>query len=114
MSRTATVNGRSSLTLRSGRWPSMVMPENFNFREDDHDYYSQPGNLFRMLKPDERQRLFQNTAHAIGDASKEVRDRHIGNCSKADPAYGEGVAKALAALEQDQESEEIVYAEVLR
>ena len=70
----------------------------FNFREDDHDYYSQPGNLFRMLKPDEQQRLFENTARAIGAASKEVQDRHIGNCSKADPAYGEGVAKAIAAL----------------
>ena len=87
---------------------------NFNFREDDHDYYSQPGNLFRMLKPVEQQRLFENTARAIGDASKEVQDRHIGNCSKADPAYGKGVAKAIAALQQDQESKEVVYAEVSR
>jgi catalase len=86
----------------------------FNFREDDHDYYSQPGNLFRMLKPDEQQRLFENTARAIGDASKVVQDRHIGNCSKADPAYGKGVAKAIAALQQQQESKETVYAEVSR
>jgi len=84
----------------------------FNFREDDHDYYSQPGNLFRMLKPDEQQRLFENTARAIGEASKEVQDRHIGNCAKADPAYGEGVAKAIAALQQHQESKEDIYAEV--
>jgi catalase len=84
----------------------------FNFREDDHDYYSQPGNLFRMLKPDEQQRLFENTARAIGPASKEVQDRHIGNCSKADPAYGKGVAKAIAALHQHEESKEDVYAEV--
>jgi len=86
----------------------------FNFREDDHDYYSQPGNLFRMLKPDEQQRLFENTARAIGDASKVVQDRHIGNCSKADPAYGKGVAKAIAALLQQRESKEVVYAEVSR
>jgi catalase len=26
----------------------------FNFREDDHDYYSQPGNLFRMLSKEEK------------------------------------------------------------
>jgi catalase len=84
----------------------------FNFREDDHDYYSQPGNLFRMLKPDEQQRLFENTARAIGAASKVVQARHVGNCSKADPAYGEGVAKAIAALEQDRESKEVVYAEI--
>jgi len=29
------------------------------------------------------------------DAPKEIKVRHIGNCMKADPAYGEGVAKAL-------------------
>jgi catalase len=39
--------------------------------------------------------LFENTARAMGDAPKEIKVRHIGNCLKADPAYGEGVAKAL-------------------
>jgi catalase len=39
--------------------------------------------------------LFENTACAMGDAPKEIKVRHIGNCLKADPAYGEGVAKAL-------------------
>jgi catalase len=65
-----------------------------------------------MLKPDEQQRLFENTARAIGEASKEVQDRHIGNCSKADPAYGKGVAKAIAALQR--ESKEVVHEEVRR
>jgi catalase len=76
---------------------------NFDYREDDHDYYSQPGNLFRMFSAEEKQRLFENTARALGPASKEVRDRHVGNCSKADPAYGEGVAKALEALLAEHE-----------
>jgi hypothetical protein len=31
----------------------------------------------------------------MGDAPRAVKIRHIGNCLKADPAYGEGVAKAL-------------------
>ena len=31
-------------------------------------------------------------------AARRSRCRHIGNCLKADPAYGEGVAKALKAL----------------
>jgi catalase len=72
--------------------------QKFDFREDDHDYYSQPGNLFRMFSPEEKERLFENTARALGPASKEVRDRHVANCTKADPAYGEGVAKALEAF----------------
>jgi catalase len=43
----------------------------------------------------QKQVLFENTARAMGDAPKEVKVCHIGNCLKADPAYGEGVAKAL-------------------
>ena len=72
--------------------------QKFDFREDDDDYYSQPGNLFRMFSPEEKQRLFENTARALGPASKVVRDRHVANCTNADPAYGEGVAKALEAF----------------
>jgi catalase len=69
--------------------------DRWNFREDDDDYYTQPGLLFRMMKPEQQQALFENTARALGDAPDEVKVRHIGNCSKADPAYGRGVAKAL-------------------
>jgi len=43
----------------------------------------------------QKQVLFDNTARAIGDAPREIQMRHIQNCLKADPAYGEGVAKAL-------------------
>ena len=67
----------------------------FDFREDDDDYYSQPGVLFRHVQPEEKRRLFENTASRFGPASKVVRDRHVANCTKADPAHGEGVEKAL-------------------
>ena len=63
----------------------------------DADYCSQPGNLFRLLTAEKRQLLFENTARSVGGASKEIQQRHIDNCSKADPAYGAGVAAALAA-----------------
>ena len=66
-----------------------------NFREDDADYYSQPGNLFRLLTEDKKQLLFKNTAAAVGGAENFIQVRHIRNCFKADPAYGEGVAEAL-------------------
>nr|WP_167108579.1 catalase [Sphingomonas oligoaromativorans] len=61
----------------------------------DEDHYEQPGILFRNMTPDEQERLFANTARAIGGASVEVQLRHIANCEKADPAYGAGVAAAL-------------------
>jgi catalase len=69
----------------AGRW---------SHREDD-DYYSQPGALFRLMSAAQKEALFGNTARAMGDAPREIKVRHIGNCLKADKAYGEGVAKAL-------------------
>jgi catalase len=69
--------------------------DHWNFREDDDDYYSQPRALFQLMSPEQQQALFDNTARNICDAPEEIRKRHISNCYKADPAYGEGVAKAL-------------------
>jgi catalase len=51
--------------------------------------------MFRLMTPAQQQVLFENTARSIGAAPGEIQLRHIGNCRKADPAYGEGVAKAL-------------------
>lgn len=69
--------------------------DRWNFREDDDDYYTQPGRLFRLLSAEEKSVLFENTARALGDAPHEIKVRHIGNCLKADLAYGKGVADAL-------------------
>ncbi len=68
--------------------------DHWNHREDT-DYYSQAGNLFRLMNKTQQQVLFENTARAMGDAPKEIKIRHIGNCLKADEAYGKGVAQAL-------------------
>jgi catalase len=69
--------------------------DHWDFREDDDDYYTQPGKLFRLMSPAQQQVLFENTARAMGDSPREIKIRHIGNCLKADPAYGQGVAGAL-------------------
>ena len=68
--------------------------DHWNHRTDE-DYYSQPGNLFRLMTPDKQKLLFENTARSVGGASKQIQQRHIANCTKADPAYGAGVAAAL-------------------
>lgn len=69
--------------------------DHWNHRDDDKDYYSQPGNLFRMLSKEQKQVLFENTARNMGDAPMEIKIRHIKNCMQADEAYGKGVAKEL-------------------
>ncbi|MGB2927307.1 MAG: catalase [Desulfobacterales bacterium] len=68
--------------------------DHWNHRVDD-DYYSQPRALFHKMSPEQQNVLFANTARAMGDAPREIKIRHIGNCLKADPAYGKGVADAL-------------------
>ncbi len=69
--------------------------DHWNHREDSEDHFTQPGNLFRLMNAAQQQVLFENTARAMGDCPEEIKIRHIGNCYKADPAYGEGVAKAM-------------------
>lgn len=68
--------------------------DRWNHRVDE-DYYTQPGNLFRLMPPDAQERLFGNIARAMGGVPREIQVRQIGHFRKADPAYGEGVAKAL-------------------
>jgi len=75
--------------------------DHWDFREDDDDYYSQPGALFRLMSKEQQQLLFENTARAMGDAPIEIKLRHIGNCMKADENYGKGVAKALGIKTDD-------------
>jgi catalase len=101
--------GRTSYEPNSrGEWvaqPDFAEPplavegaaDRWNQREDT-DYFSQPGDLFRLMTPAQQKVLFENTARAIKGASPEVVARHIGNCSKADPAYGAGVAEAITRL----------------
>ncbi len=67
----------------------------WEFRDDDQDYFSQPGNLFRLMNEQQRQLLFDNTAAEVGQAERFIQLRHIKHCYLADPAYGEGVANAL-------------------
>ncbi|WP_433455334.1 catalase-related domain-containing protein [Streptomyces sp. CA-142005] len=62
-----------------GRWaeqPSYADPaqaigstaDRFDFREDDDDYFTQPGDLFRLMTADQQRLLFENTARAIKGA----------------------------------------------
>ncbi|MGF6774820.1 catalase [Paraburkholderia sp. GAS334] len=73
--------------------------DHWNHRVDE-DYFSQPGALFRLMSPAQQQALFDNTARAIAGVSKPIQALHIEHCTKADPAYGEGVAKAIRAVEE--------------
>lgn len=68
---------------------------NWNCREHDEYYDTQPDMLCRIMTPEQQQVLFNNTAAEPASVDEVVRKRHIRNCLKADPAYGEGLAQAL-------------------
>lgn len=69
----------------------------WNHREDE-DYFSQPGALFRLMSPTQKLALFENTARSIHGAPAQIKQRHVDNCTQADPEYGAGIAQAIERL----------------
>ncbi|CAK1694505.1 Catalase [Vibrio crassostreae] len=67
----------------------------YDFREDDDDYFSQAGDLFRLMTKEQQQVLFENTARAMNGVPTFIKERHIANATKADEKYGQGLQVAL-------------------
>jgi catalase len=62
---------------------------------EGNDDYTQPGDLFRLMTPEQKERLINNIAGHLKPVSLEIKVRQIRHFHHADPAYGEGVARAL-------------------
>jgi catalase len=60
-----------------------------------NDDYTQPGDLFRLMPQEEKERLFLNLAAAMAGVPEEIIRAQLAHFEKADPAYAAGVAKAL-------------------
>ena len=69
--------------------------DRFDYWETEPDYFTQPGNLFRLMSAEQQQVLFENTARNMQGVPEAIKMKHICHCMQADPAYGQGVAKAL-------------------
>ncbi len=69
--------------------------ERFDKAYPGNDDFTQAGNLFRLLKPEERERLIGNIVDHMRPVRREVQVRQVRHFYKADPAYGEGVARGL-------------------
>lgn len=68
--------------------------DRYNHR-DGNDDYTQPGNLFRLFNDEQKARLFSNIAEAMAGVPDAIVERQLNHFHKADPAYAQGVAKAL-------------------
>jgi catalase len=66
-----------------------------------NDDYTQPGNLFRLMKPDARQRLMDNIATAMQGVPQEIVKRQVLHFYRADPDYGIGVAIRMGLSTDD-------------
>ena len=71
--------------------------DRFNHR-DGNDDYKQPGDLFRLMKPDQQARLCANIAEAMHGVPGAIVERQLAHFDKADRAYGAGVRSAIGAL----------------
>lgn len=69
--------------------------DRFDYWETEPDYFTQPGNLFCLMSAEQQQVLFENTARNMQGVPEAIKMKHICHCMQADPAYGQGVAKAL-------------------
>lgn len=61
----------------------------------DGDYHSHARALFRLMSTDQQQLLISNIAGAMQGVSEDVVQRQLAHFYQVDPAYGEGIAKAL-------------------
>jgi len=65
-----------------------------------NDDYTQAGNLYRLMTPEQRGRLMDAIAGAMQGVPEFIQRRQIGHFAKADPAYGAGVAARLGLGER--------------
>jgi catalase len=70
----------------------------------DSDYYTQPGNLFRLMPPGARERLIGNIVASMKSVPQRIQELQVQHFYKADPAYGTGVAKGLGLNSNESNS----------
>lgn len=78
----------------------------FNHR-DGNDDYVQPRALHdRVMKADERARLYMNIAESMQGVPADIIDRALGHFDKIAKAYGDGIRSALASLTERKRAAE--------
>lgn len=65
----------------------------------ENDHYTQPGNLYRLMVPEQQQHLVNNIVGAMsgieGPKREEIINRQLCHWFRADPRLGMGVAQGL-------------------
>jgi catalase len=74
--------------------------DRYNHR-DGNDDYRQAGDLFRLISPAQKERLFDNITAAMDGVPAEIVKRQVSLFYRADPAYGVGVATRMGLAVSD-------------
>lgn len=74
--------------------------DRYNHR-DGNDDYTQPGNLFRLMTPEQQGRLMDNIAAAMQGVPQDIVQRQVALFHRCDPAYGRGVAQRMGVAIPD-------------
>ena len=64
-------------------------------QKSDGDDFSQAGDLYRIMTPDQQQQLVDNIVGSMGTVPEEIQRRQIDHFIKADSAYGRRIAEGL-------------------
>ena len=74
----------------------------YDHREGNDDY-TQAGNLFRLMDKGAQKRLIANIVNHMRSVPEYIQRLQISHFTKADPAYGHGVAKGLGLKVEEKE-----------
>jgi catalase len=74
--------------------------DRYNHR-DGNDDYRQPGALFRLMTPEQKDQLFHNIKAAMDGVPLDIVKRQLVHFYRADPDYGIGVAARLGLSVSD-------------
>jgi len=66
-----------------------------SYSQDDEDYYTQAGDLYRIMSDDQKTQLANTIAGGLSQAESTVQERMVSYLDKADPDYASRVAQAI-------------------
>ncbi|HLO85294.1 MAG TPA: catalase [Nostocaceae cyanobacterium] len=71
-----------------------VKGDRYDHREGNDDY-TQAGDLYRIMTPDQKERLIDNIVGSLSQARKDIQLRQLPHFYRADKDYGSRIAKKL-------------------
>jgi len=77
-------------------WPLHGVAGRYDERGVSDDF-TQAGNLYRLLPPQEKRNLVENIAGSLSQVNAEIQQRQLQHFMRADADYGAGVRAALKA-----------------